>query len=512
MSRIARKLARRKRRIMQRLKRTNDDKYRRYAEGAGPVMNVGQVKYELADKGRGMASGGVGLMLRVAREAGLVEAIDRRLQLLKMHVPYHESDHVLNFAINALCGATCLQDIELRRNDEVFLDAIGADAIPDPTTAGDFCRRFDESSLRDLQNAIDDARLNVWKRQPDEFFDEAIIDMDGTLVITTGECKEGMDISYKGDWGYHPLLVSLANTKEVLSLINRSGNRPSHEGAAVPADRAIALCRRAGFRKIRLRGDTDFTQTAHLDGWDADGVLFQFGFDAVKPLLEMAELQPESAWKPLKRPPAYQAAGAARARPKNVKRQIIRRREYLHLELQSEQVAEFEYRPTKCHQWYRLIVVRKNISQEKGTKVLFDEIRYFFYISNDRDATAAEIVFGCNDRCDQENLIAQLAGGVRALSAPVDNLTSNGAYMLMTSLAWTLKAWAALLLPVEPRWREKHETERRTLLTMEFKTFLHALVNIPCQIVKTSRRVIYRVLSWNPYLPSFFRLCAVLRC
>ena len=512
LSRIAKKLARRKHRIERRLKRTNDHKYRRYAEGAGPVIHVGSLKYELADKVRGVAYGGVGLMLRVAREAGLVEAIDRRVRLLKMHVPYHESDHVLNFAINAWCDGTCLQDIELRRNDEVFLDAIGADAIPDPTTAGDFCRRFDESSLRDLHDAIDDARLNVWQRQSAEFFDEAVIDMDGTLVVTSGECKAGMDISYKGDWGYHPLLVSLANTKEVLSLTNRSGNRPSHEGAAVQADRAIALCRRGGFRKIRLRGDTDFTQTAHLDRWNADGVLFQFGFDAVKPLEEMADIQPESAWKTLTRPPAYVAVGKPRARPTNVKRQIIRRREFLHLELHSEQVAEFPYRPTKCDQWYRVIVVRKNISREQGDKVLFDEIRYFFYITNDRALSAEEIVFGCNDRCDQENLIAQLAGGVRALAAPVDNLLSNGASMLMTSLAWTLKSWAALLLPIEPRWREKHETERRTLLTMEFKTFLNALVKVPCQIVKQTRRVISRVLAWNPHLPSFFRLCAVLRC
>ena len=187
MSRIARKLARRKRRIMKRLEWSQRTKYRRYAEEAGPVIDVGAVKYELADKARGIANGGVGLMLRVAREVGLVEAIDRRVQLLKMHVPYHESDHVLNFAINGLCDATCLQDMELRRNDEVFLDSIGADAIPDPTTAGDFCRRFDESALRDLHNAIDDARLNVWKRQPDEFFDEAVIDMDGTLVNKKGD-------------------------------------------------------------------------------------------------------------------------------------------------------------------------------------------------------------------------------------------------------------------------------------------------------------------------------------
>jgi len=183
---IARRLAHRKRRIRKRLERANREKYQRCAADAGPVINPPSVRYELADKTRGIAYGGVGLMVKLAREVGLVEAIDRRLHLLKLHVPYHESDHVLNLALNALCDATCLQDLELRRNDEVFLDAVGADSIPDPTTAGDFCRRFAESDLDDLRRAIDDARLNVWRRQPEEFFDEAVIDMDGTLVATTG--------------------------------------------------------------------------------------------------------------------------------------------------------------------------------------------------------------------------------------------------------------------------------------------------------------------------------------
>jgi hypothetical protein len=389
---------------------------------------------------------------------------------------------------------------------------VGTESIPDPTTAGDFCRRFDADSLDDLRRAIDEARLHVWRRQGADFFTEAVIDLDSTLVITTGECKAGMDISYKGAWGYHPLLVSLANTGEVLDLINRSGNRPSEEGAAAAADRALALARRAGFRRVRLRGDTAFSQTQHLDRWDADGVLFQFGYDATPNLKELAENLPESAWKKLSRPPPYRRHGPRRARPDKVKRQIIRRREYLHKELHSEQVAEFDYRPTACAKSYRMIVVRKNITQEQGEQRLFDEVRYFFYISNDREATPAQIVFGCNDRCDQENLIAQLAGGVRALTAPVDNLISNGAYRLMTSLAWTLKAWSALLLPVEPRKREEHEQERRTWLRMEFKTFINAVMQVPCQIVRQARRTIYRVLNWNPYLPAFFRLCQVLRC
>jgi hypothetical protein len=498
--------------MRRRLERLNARKYQLAQQEADCVLNTKGLKYELSDKTRGVAYGGISLMHRLADEVGLVDAIDEHLHLLKMHVPYHESDHVLNFAINALCDGTCLQDIELRRNDACFLDALGAEAIPDPTTAGDFCRRFEAGHVRRLMDAIDVARRTVWRRQPATFFEEAILDFDGTLVITSGECKEGMDISYKGEWGYHPLLVTLANTGEVLSIVNRSGNRPSEEGAAEEADRAIALCRRGGFRRVVLRGDTAFSQTERLDGWDSEGVRFVFGYDAKKNLIEIAESLEKAAWTKLERPASYVASGPPRDRPPRVKRALIRTREFLHLELKSEEVAEFEYQPTACGRRYRMIVVRKNISQERGEQRLIDEVRYFFYITNDREKTAAEVVFFANDRCDQENLIAQLAGGVRALAAPVDNLVSNWAYMVMTSLAWTLKAWAALWLPVHPLHAERHEAERRNWLRMEFKTFVNALVKIPCQIVHQARRLIVRVLNWNPYLPAFFRLCRVLRC
>jgi len=511
--RIAKKLARRKRRIEKRLQVARDARFERMMSGAPPVLSSVGLKYELADKTQAIVYGGVPLMLRVARESGLIDAIDQGVPILKWRCPYYESDHVLNLAMNPLCEGTCLEHIERRRNDEAFLNAIGADSIPDPTTAGDFCRRFSGASVRQLLDAINQARLKVWKRQPEEFFDEALVDMDGTLTITTGECKEGMDISYKGDWGYHPLVVSLANTKEVLSIVNRSGNRPSHEGAADEADRAITLCREAGFKVIRLRGDTDFSQTEHLDRWhDAGDVLFQFGYDATKNLIELADNLLEFVWQTLTRPARYSVKTKTRAKPDNVKREVIRRRQFEHLELQSEQVAEFEYQPTACKRSYRMVVIRKNISHEKGDKLLFDEIRYFFYITNDRQASAAEIVFGCNDRCDQENLIAQIAGGARALSAPVDSLVSNWAYMVMTSLAWTLKAWSALLLPITPRHRESHERARTSWLRMEFKTFVNEVLKVPCQIVRQGRRLIHRVLHWNPQLPTFFRLAVALNC
>ncbi len=505
---IRRKLAHRKRRIQRRLDRANVQGCRQ------PMFAARNIRYEIADRCRGIGSGGIGALHALARQVGLIDAIDRRLHLLKFHFPYHESDHVLTFAYNALCGGTCLQDLELRRQDEVFLDALGTRRLPDPTTAGDFCRRFTEASIRLLQDAVHDVRIGVWAEQPEAFFAQAILDMDGFLVETTGQCKEGMDIAYDGTWGYHALVLTLANTGEVLGLVNRSGNRPSHEGAAAEVDRALAVCFRGGFRRVLLRGDTDFSQTQHLDRWDADGrVRFVFGYDACANLVELAAALPERAWTPLRRPPRYEVRTQPLQRPDNVKEAAVIRREFDNVQLQSEQVAEFNYRPSGCRQSYRMVVVRKNLSVAKGERVLFDDVRYFFYITNDWAGEADAVVFCANDRCNQENLLAQLSGGVRALRAPLDNLVSNWAYMVMTALAWDLKAWWALRLPEEPgRWQERHREQKRWVLGLEFKAFVNAFVQLPCQVVRTAGRLVYRLLAWNPHLPLFFRLVDRLRC
>jgi hypothetical protein len=478
------------------------------------MLAARNIHYEIGDRCRGISHGGIGAMHVLARQLGLIDAIDDRLQLLTFHLPYHESDHVLNIAYNALCDGTCLQDIELRRNDEVFLNALGARRIPDPTTAGDFCRRFTDTSVQTLQDIFDDVRIKVWSRQPQAFFAQAIIDMDGTLVATTGECKQGMDIAYDGTWGYHPLELSLANTQEVLRVVNRSGNRPSHDGAAAQVDRALAVCFRGGFRQVLLRGDTDFSQTEHLDRWHSSGrVSFIFGYDCRPNLRGRADDLPESAWRPLARPPRYTVQTQPRQRPDPVKEPIVVARAFENQCLQAESVAEFDYRPSACKNTYRMVVVRKNISVERGERVLFDRLVYFFYITNDWGPEPAEIVFAANGRCHQENLLAQLHGGVRALTAPVDNLVSNWAYMVMTALAWNLKAWWALTLPEEPgRWQNKYRAEKHWVLGIEFKTFVNAFVRLPCQIVRTGRQVVYRLLSWNPYQSIFFRLVTVLRC
>jgi len=495
-----------KRKIRQRLDRPVT------APSPRPVFTAANIHYDVADKTRAIAPGGIGAIQLLVRKFGLAQAIDERLHLLKYHLPYHESDHVLNFAYNALCNGTCLDDIELRRNDLIFLDALGADRIPDPTTAGDFCRRFSAEDVETLQDAFDQVRLKVWRQQPDDFFDEAIIDADGTLVATAAGCKQGIDIAYDGTWGYHPLIISLANTGEVLSIVNRPGNRPSHEGAAEQLDLAILLCRDAGFRRVYLRGDTDFTQTKRLDAWDAEGVLFLFGIDAMPNLRAIAEDLPATDWSELRRPPQYTAQGKPRKRPEKVKDRIARERGFKTLTRIREDVAEVAYRPTACQRTYRLIIVRQTIQVEEGQARLFDEIRYRFYLTNDRQGVPRGLVLKGNDRCDQENLIAQLKGGVHALRAAVDNLVSNWAYMVMTGLAWSLKAWLALSVPEHPRHKAAHREQKRGLLRMEFKRFVNTIILMPCQVVKGGHRLIYRLLSWNEWQGVFLRVAQALRC
>lgn len=157
----------------------------------GPEFAATNIHYEMSDRTRAITCGGIGAVHLLTKRLGLAAAIDERLGLFKVHRPYHESDHVLNIAYNHLAGGTRLEHLELLRNDAVYLDAIGAGRIPDPTTAGDFCRRFDGEQINVLQDVFNEARVKVWQEQPPKFLDEAILDADGTMVETTGECGCG---------------------------------------------------------------------------------------------------------------------------------------------------------------------------------------------------------------------------------------------------------------------------------------------------------------------------------
>lgn len=477
------------------------------AEGAGgrpfPVLEPGKIHYEVSKRAEGICWGGLGLVQQLVQRLGLAESIDRRLGVFKRHLPYHESDHVLNQIYNVLSGGSCLQDLEAKRRDAAYLKAVGAERLPAPSTGGDFLRRLSARQIRRLQEAFDEARVKVWKAQKKSWRKLAVIDVDGTMAPTCGECKEGMSLSYDGQWGYHPLVISLANSNEVLSTLNRPGNRPSHEQAPEWIRRAVKLVRRGGFKKVRLRGDTDFGLTAHFDGWSEDGVQFVFGKDAHPGLVKRAGQIPEQQFSKLhRRRPAPQ--GPERSKAARVKEQIVVEKGYKNRVLEEEHVAELEYRPAKCKRSCRLVVLRKTTKVLEGQTELFQEPLYFFYITNvpRRELSTAEVVRENNRRCNQENVIKQLKGGVSAMRMPSDTLESNWAWLAITAQAWNLKAWLGLALPAETG---------ASVVRMHFRRFLRQWMQLPCQILRRGGRLIFRLLAGSEQAGGLLQASLLLR-
>ena len=464
--------------------------------GKRPMLCSSAVRYELGDRVRVLRHGGLGAMHRLAVNSGLAMSIDESLKLLKFHKPYHESDHVLSICYNILCGGSSIEDLDLLRNDPSLLHALGAERIPDPTTAGDFLRRFDRTSIEHLQEAVNEVRTTLWRESGSLWSQDAIIQIDATIQGTDATTKQGMDMGYTGVMGYSPLIVSLANTREPLYIENRPASTHSSVNASCWIDKSIALVK-PHFKKVWLRGDTAYGLSEHFDRWHESGLHFVLGYPAQHDLIERAEQT--NAWRVLRRP-VRQPKAKHRMRPENVRQKIVTEKGCKDFRLLGEKITEFEYAPWrhKCRHAYRVIVVRKDISVEKRQVSLFQENRYFLYITNDRTMSTEEVVYFANKRCDHENDIEQMRNGVNAFSLPSNTLEGNWAYMVIAALAWTLKAWFGLLAASY----SKEQSQR--IMSMEFKRFLNEFIAIPAQIIRRARKVTYRFVAYMAHAPTFF--------
>jgi hypothetical protein len=422
--------------------------------------------------------GGLGLAASLVRSLGIARDLNRELSLLASHRPFHESDHVLTHVYNLFAGGTCIEDIADLQTSEPVRRILGADRIPDPTTAGDFLRRFDADALRALDGVIDQAQEKVWNRRyGKKKAERAIVDLDSCVRPVYGNQKEGADFSYKGSFAYHPLVISLAGTLECLRLINRSGNEASASGAETHLRELFPMLKRR-FKQVIVRGDSAFAKQAIFDACEEAGQFFAVVSPQHQGFASLFEALPDGEWKPyLPRQKSHGRQTQCRRRGSNHRRGRARARDKRDLQLKKQWIAEIPYQPARSDRTYRLIARYQEIEEhEQGH--LFMLTRFRYVISNlPPSVSAKEVVDLTYQRCDQENLIEQLQSGVAGMRMPTGGLVSNAAFLTCSRLAHNLKPWLAqLALPQETmRW--------------EWKRFRRSFVYCAARVVYTARQV-----------------------
>ena len=473
-----------------------------WPEQAGRVCRLPKTHIEVDERSEVTPYGGLGLFSALAKRLRIAECIDERVKVLKVHRPFHESDHVLAMAANLFVGGMCLEDQASLQHSEAVRRILGAARIPDPTTAGDFLRRFDEhvnvGSLAALRAAIDTvgeraARATARRRKK---LATATVDFDGHFKRVYGAQKEGADFNYKCQWSHHPLVASLAETGECLAIVNRPGNARSSDGAAEVADHILPFVRQRAAR-VLVRGDSDFDRQDLRDICKKHGAYVALVGRAQTGRPEIARSIPEHAYRVFhpraqreKRAREHERRPRHRRRRGNLRRQRAAERNYKELRQVIQQIAEVTYTPPGSAFTYRLIVRRQVIEHREGQQHLVDQYRYR-YVITDLPGRAEDVVDETYLRCDQENVIQQLGSGLAAWRMPVGEFAGNSAWLEIARLAWNIGKWIALLaLPDETsRW--------------EWKRFRAAFVIVAAQVLVRSRQVSIRISASHRWHPEF---------
>lgn len=450
------------------------------ARSRGPEFRHPRLSAE-TERSDSTALGGIALAARLVARLGIDRAIDDGLSLLRSHRPYRESDHVLTHVYNLFVGGTAIEDIADLQLSEPVRRVLGARRIPDPTTAGDFLRRFDARSIADLDRAIDEVQRRVWKKQRCRKKGAVgLVDLDSHVRHVYGDQKQGADFTYKGGFGYHPLVVSLAETQECLRIVNRPGNVASAEGAA-DCIRELAPLLKARFSRVVFRGDSAFANQAIFDACADEEMYFAMVSAQQSNFESLAEGIPERDWRPFQ---AHEREAVEpskrRKRRQNLRRRRARGRGKRDLKLKRQWVAELDYRPARSDRAYRLIIRRQRIEESRQGE-LFELWRYRFVLTNlPRSTSVLEAIRLTYQRCDQENVIEQLQSGVAAMRMPTGTLLANHAFLTCARIAHNMKAWlAALAVP-------------REVMRWEWKRFRRAFVYLSARVTTTGRRTVIR--------------------
>ena len=485
----------------------------------GKLFRTPKLHLEVDDRVAVTPYGGVALIQGVLRRTRAAEAIDRFVHVLARHHPYHESDHVIAQAVNLMVGGDCIEDMALIQHDQAMLRMLGTERSPDPTTAGDFLRRFDSEAhpgaLDGLRYAVDRIQDQVWelarrdrRRLRRLLGSWGFIDLDSHITATYGTQRTGADFAHNGQWGYHPLLASLANTGELLDVVQRPGNAHSATGAGECLDRVLPQVRgRCGFENLLVRGDSAFDQAPVRAACERHGASYALVAKEIGDKPRHAAGVPEDAWdefvpRSQRRRLAKQGA-PVRTRGANELGRKVAQRRYRVKSKTGIEIAEVPFQPTGSESPARLIILRERMSDRTfdGQVFLFEyQFQFRYIVTNLPSVYSAEAVVELTyDRCDQENVIEQFKNGLAGWHTPVREFEGNAAHLLIARLAWNLgKAIALLGLPPEAlRW--------------EWKRFRRSVLLIAAAVIRRSRQTWVRISSSHLYARQYMlahaRLC-----
>ncbi len=470
-----------------------------WPETEGRVMRQPLLHLESDPRGEITHYGGLVLAQQFVRRFRVAQRLDGTLRLFKRHAPYHESDHVLALAYTLYADGTCLEDQSVLQGSEAVRRLVGACRIPDPTTAGDFLRRFKTvQDVERLSGIIDEVQEAVWsklsrqarrRRKKHEF---ALVDLDGHVKPLYGVQKEGADFSYDGRWSYQPLVVSLGDSGECLKVVNQPGSARSSDAAAQAVKEVLPRVRRH-FRKALVRGDADFDRCDIFNAFLDEGAYFAIGGRLYPNRAALVGAIAEEYWKPFVPRAEREERGESSRHvyTRNWRRQKAAERGFRRLRTVKQWLSEIDYQPHGLDSPCRMIVRRILIEQSDGQGALFTHFRYRLVLTNlPRSYTAREVIDLTYQRCDQENVIEQLGHGIAGWRMPVAEFRGNSAWLQIARLAWNLGKWIAqLALP-------------REVVRWEWKRFRRHFVYIAAKVLKSGRRLVVRLAGSHRFLPD----------
>ena len=466
----------------------------------GRVLRTPKLHPEIDERAVVTPYGGLALVEQFCRTFKVAQTIDKAVHVLKQHQPFHESDHVLSQVLSLYVGGRTLEDLSSIQHDEAVRRMFGACRLPDPTTAGDFLRRFTPQSLTALRSALDTIQEDVWRKLARRQGKRgkrplAVIYLDGHIKELYGSSIEGADFSYTGKWSYNALTVTMAGTGECVATRLRPGNMRSSEGAAAVLDEILPRLNEH-FEQILVVADSDFDRSDVRMACLRTGAYFAFVGREQSDRPEMADSIQQ--WRNFRTRALRRAeqrrrreGHRSRERKPNRKRQRARERKFMELRLVRQFVGETTFTPPKTNELLRLIVRRQIIDRHEPKQgTLFAQFRDRYIVSNiPASWSAEEVIDATYERCDQENVIEQLGSGLAMWRMPVKQFIGNEAWMEIARLAWNMRAWIAqLALPEEAvRW--------------EWKRFRQAFVYLAAQVVHGANQVWVRFAGSHRFAP-----------